>query len=242
MPLWFVFAAFSSLAGATRIDGSRSLVPEASDVGPLVDCSKKKPKPAGVPLYRQVWYSHGDEFLLIVVDLPPLQCNWHFLYFYMDDAFVAPQRWKGMYRNRDNPEPQDICVIRAENEEDPRPEWKSQVCKAPKGGNVWNYAEEFVNDRCKHSLCHSAKSGQWKGKGWFNHAKETPWHATESEEGSYGYVYEFHQKCTWKGPPSFGDLLGSFNDFAARQDLITHDGSESFNKTICGCKTADDCS
>ena len=84
------------------------------------------------------------------------------MYFYKDDAFVAPQRWKGMYPDRDNPEEQDLCVIRVDDEEDPLPEWKSQVCEAPKGGNVWNYAAEFVSDRCKHTLCRSARSGKWK--------------------------------------------------------------------------------
>ena len=208
-----------------------------------VDCSRKKPKQPVV--FKQIWYDkRGDEWsLLVATGIPAAQCNWYFFYYWRDDAFVTPQRWKNLHRISTPSIEKDLCVVRVIDDDyeeyiGRKPEWESQVCSAPKGGNVWKYAGEYFSGRCRKRLCHYAMTGEWKAKGLFNHAKTSPWHATEPDEGSYGYVQAFHQKCA-QGPPAFGDLLGSFSDFAEREKVITPDGT--FNKTLCGCKTADDC-
>ena len=199
-----------------------------------VDCSRRKPGPSWVRFGKRTF--HGDygyhDVPYYVTNIPYAQCFWYFFYFPQDDRIVAPLRVKGAINY--NGEKEDLCVIRLAEDDLP------DCCKAPKGSNVWKYSEELVDEACKKKLCRLAKSGEWKAKGWFNQGKKSPWHATEPEQGSYGYVQAFHDTCTWKGPKGLGDLLSNFKDLSDHYGLITP--AETFNKTACGCQTPDDCS
>ena len=120
------------------------------------------------------------------------------------------------------------------------------LCEVPEGGVVWKYAKKLVHEKCKEMLCDLAKTGKWKA-GWFKQsaAKSTPWHRTMPGHKSYGYEDVFKLKC-WRGPERLGELLGNFEEFADKYDLINKDSADqtadqTFNKKVCGCHTVDNC-
>ena len=87
--------------------------------------------------------------------------------------------------------------------------------------------------------CATAKTGKWKA-GWFKKtaAKSMAWKGEMPGHNSWGYKDVFKYKC-WHGPKSYGDLLGFDDAFADHYDLTTPSGT--FNKKVCGCRSADDC-
>jgi len=111
-------------------------------------------------------------------------------------------------------------------------------CKVQKEQKMWNYVVKSVRRQCMAKLCNYAQTGKWKA-GWFKQtaAKSMAWKGEMPGHKSYGYKDAFKHKC-WHGPKSYGDLL-DFDAFAHHYGLTTPSGT--FNKTVCGCRSADDC-
>ena len=104
-------------------------------------------------------------------------------------------------------------------------------------------AEEIADEHCVYLLCYLSTTGSWK-KLWFfcrqaalKRALQMPWKRELQKQGHKSYGVEDAYKKCWHGP----GLLPDFDDFARRHRLM-QDGNETyFNKTVCKCRTANDC-
>mmetsp|Transcript_34484 Transcript_34484/g.42482 ORF Transcript_34484/g.42482 Transcript_34484/m.42482 type:complete len:229 (-) Transcript_34484:31-717(-) len=98
---------------------------------------------------------------------------------------------------------------------------------------------------CQRKLCDLATTGEWKisdksadSSQAAQAAKSEPWVARMLGQPSFGYEDAFEKLC-WMGDA--GKHRPSFSDFVAQWGLpvVTPDG---FNKTLCGCPSAGNCS
>jgi hypothetical protein len=104
-------------------------------------------------------------------------------------------------------------------------------------------AEEIADEHCVYLLCYLSTTGSWK-KLWFfrrqaalKRALQMPWKRELQKQGHKSYGVEDAYKKCWHGP----GLLPDFDDFA-RCHRLMQDGNETyFNKTVCKCRTANDC-
>ena len=206
-------------------------------------CSDRKPAPFAGPMihdefeYQDPRGRKGKRGYWYIPNIHVRDCMQYFVYLGDIDEFVRPRK---VYKVKDSEgEPRSFCSVGMQ-----KPEWRRvvDVCRVEKGTTTWKKAKEFVEELCKERLCHLSTTGKWKKWWFFKRAKQMPWKRELQQQGhkSYGVEDAFKKLC-WRGPKSSGNLLPDFADFARRHRLM-QDGNETyFNKTVCQCRTVNDC-
>ena len=229
MALWTLSTAITLiLARSARLDYQVQ----------MVDCSDRKPPPEPEVSFETEWLHEEKEgsekpYLKAMIDVgQDDQCN-YFIYDHNYQRFVPLKLQHAFKETANGMEKESFCSVSRFG--DP------EFCEVKKGNKVWKYATEWTNDSCMKKLCRIASTGEWRRAKWFQEqkqrsAKKMPWQS--HVPGGVGYEDAFDWWC-WRGPEGFGDLLGSFKDFADKNGLINPTGS--FNKTVCGCPTEDEC-
>lgn len=245
--MWIIALSLAGAAFAARLH--EDLTSEG-----MADCSPRKLSPDFSPFFGQMiidefedpralanskkWYMYIPKKHIRMSD-----CKQYFVYLQDIDEFVRPRTVH--YVKDSKGELHGFCSVATWKKEQNR---EVDICTVKKGTTTWKKAKEFVEDLCKEHLCNLAMSGTWKKWWLFNRgeaekrAKQMPWKRELQHQGhkSYGVEDAFKELC-WRGPKSSGNLLPDFDDFAHRHKLM-QDGNETyFNKTVCQCRTVNDC-
>ena len=176
-------------------------------------------------------YDKKRRITYTITNFNPTHCNRFFMYLQEVEDYVMLQHaneydaWKEKYES--------FCYVK---------DYMGRVEFCEKRQKMWDYAVESVGTQCMAKLCNYAKTGKWKA-GLFKQkaAKSMAWKGEMPGHKSYGYKDVFKHKC-WHGPETYGDLLDSdFDAFVAHHKKILTTPSGTFDKTVCGCRSADDC-
>mmetsp|Transcript_65976 Transcript_65976/g.144704 ORF Transcript_65976/g.144704 Transcript_65976/m.144704 type:complete len:237 (-) Transcript_65976:28-738(-) len=196
------------------------------------DCDERSPAPDWVEVWTQSFKDlrTNRPITYLRTNVDTNRCNEFFMYFPEFDDYVKLQYGSGYDDTMD--ERVEFCYVKAGGDAD--------FCKVEKKQKMWNYVVESVREKCMAKLCNYAKTGKWKA-GWFKKtdAKSMAWKGEMPGHNSWGYKDVFKYKC-WHGPKSYGDLL-DFDAFARHYDNDLTTPSGTFNKKVCGCRSADDC-
>ncbi|CAL1143411.1 unnamed protein product [Cladocopium goreaui] len=243
--VWITALSLAGAAFAARLH--EDLTSKGRLVDDSVDCSLRDPVPWPGPFSEGVfgnpkvesWVSQPRWRIMYVPDhvIHPKDCELYFDYLPVVGAFVRPE----MRIQKDTEgKIHSFCEVAT---------WRGgrwdppALCRVDEGDTTWKKAEEIADEHCVYLLCHLSTTGSWK-KLWFfrrqaalKRALQMPWKRELQKQGHKSYGVEDAYKKCWHGP----GLLPDFDDFARRHRLM-QDGNETyFNKTVCKCRTANDC-
>lgn len=241
-----LFLVRASLAAAFRFEDGK-MVSEPPPRKPVnetyepIDCSRRHLLPANYTV-RNLWdFGRSWEYdRYEVTDMEPENCNKYVGYFPFQRQFVhwartpwnLPRRFDSAFLATSLRSKK--CVLYVTGSQAPK------YCAVQKGDKLWNETVPIIQDLCLSQLCSIAQTGQWHKWNagylkYFSNSKKKAWKQTTHGK-SQGYEDAFREFC-FEGP--YGDMLGGFQDFVNHYGLNTSSGT--FNKTVCGCKTEDDC-